>query len=120
YTSYFHSNDRNIYMNPAIKSPSVHFLDCVNESATGSEEQAYFNNIETLMLTNLHCEGASSIPVLKIRNGTTVQRGGQLGSCGPIDLGVGPNAYIAEDIKVTAGSVACVIYANDGGGQQTV
>lgn len=94
-------NARNIYYSSSGVSQNITLIEPVIENATGVNQQAYFNNVRNLNITNAYCEGASTIKALQfadVRQATVA--GLYLNGTGGVFLAA--NAEIGfKDVRIT-------------------
>ena len=98
-------NNRNYYFNPALTSVCVTFLNGSSEQATGSAEQAYFNNIRNLSFIDFYMEGANTIPALRLGNVNMTKISGRINDTGGIVLGTNAEVEFSHFYAVAATDV---------------
>jgi hypothetical protein len=69
---WFASNTRNVYYSPALTSKCVTLVGGAIESATGSAESSYWQNMRTLSMKGVYFESGSTIPAVRLDSSSQV------------------------------------------------
>lgn len=101
----FGFNVRNVYFSPALQSRVVVFNGGSIEGATGAAEQSYFTKLVALEFNGTYCEGASSIPAMRLVGVTATIDAIYLNGTGGIALGSSTELSITQSASITSTDV---------------